>query len=131
MAHESPAREYLEQVKCCNDTDCTHRMIEQAFFALKGGNWEEYKCTYRTEVKATERAFDRIKEPFEKVAKEEARKLSTVQEIMIRSTDYLRRIIAPTGEQGGVTMSYLCPHCCSFQMEDYVWWVSQGGSRKI
>ena len=58
------------------------------------------------------------------MAKDEARKLSTVQEIMIRSTDYLRRIIAPAGEQGGVTMSYLCPHCDSFLMEDYVWWVS-------
>ena len=26
---ESPAREYLEQVRCCNDTDCTHRMMKQ------------------------------------------------------------------------------------------------------
>ena len=24
--HESPAMEYLEQVKCCNDSDCTHRL---------------------------------------------------------------------------------------------------------
>ena len=32
---------------------------------------------------------------FEKVAKGEARKLSTVQEIITRNTDYLRRIIAP------------------------------------
>ena len=37
------------------------------------------------------------------------RKMSLVQEIMLRSTDYLRRIIAPVGGQGGVTMSYLCP----------------------
>ena len=49
-------------------------------------------------MKATERAFDRKKEAFEKVAKDEARKLSTVQESMIRHTDYLRRIIAPAGE---------------------------------
>ena len=35
--------------------------------------------------------FDRIIEVFKKVAQEEARKLSTVQEIMMRSTDYLRR----------------------------------------
>ena len=35
--HESPAREYLEQVKCCSDIDCTHRMMKQAFLALKGG----------------------------------------------------------------------------------------------
>ena len=51
-------------------------------------------------MKATEWAFDTIKEAFEKVAKDEARNLSTVQEIIIRSTDYLRRIIAPTGGQG-------------------------------
>ena len=78
--HESPARVYLEQVKYCNDTDCTPRMMKQAFLALKGGDWEEYKCIFRTEVKATEWAFDRIKEGFDKVAKDEARKLSTAQE---------------------------------------------------
>ena len=32
---ESPAREYLEQVKCCDDTDCMHRMMKQGFVALK------------------------------------------------------------------------------------------------
>ena len=44
---ESPAREYLEQVKCCSDIDCTHRMMKQWFFALKSGEWEEYKNTFR------------------------------------------------------------------------------------
>ena len=48
-----------------------------------------------------------MKEAFEQVAKDEARKLSIVQEITMRSTDYLRRIIAPVGGQGGVTMSNL------------------------
>ena len=38
---ESPAREYLEQVKCCNDTDCTHRLMKHSFFALISGEWEE------------------------------------------------------------------------------------------
>ena len=108
-------QECLEQVKCCNDTDCTHRMMKQSFLALEGGDWGEYKSTFRTEVKAAEWTFDRIKEAFEKVAKDEARKLSIVQESMIRSTDYLRRIIA-----GSVTMSYLCTHCNSFPMEDFV-----------
>ena len=69
--------------------------MKQAFLALKGGDWEEYKSNVRTEVEVTEWTFDRIKDAFEKVAKDEARKLSTVQEIMIRSTDYLRRKIAP------------------------------------
>ena len=123
---ESPAREYLEQAKCCKGTDCTHRMMKYGLFALKCGKWEEYKNTFRSEVKATEWAFDRIKEAVEKVAKDESRKLSTAQAIVIKSTDNFRRIIAPAGEQGGVTMSYLCPHCNSFPMVDNVRWVSGG-----
>ena len=71
---ESPGREYLEQVKCCNDTDCTHRMMKQGFVAMKSGDWEEYENTFRKEVKVSEWAFDRMKEAFEKVAKDEAKK---------------------------------------------------------
>ena len=116
---ESPARKYLEQVKCYSDTDCTPRMMKQSIPCVdREGTGEEYKSNFRTEVKATEWAFDRIMEAFEKVGKVEARNLSTVPEIMIRSTDYLRRIIAPAGGQGGVTMSYLCPHYNSFPMEN-------------
>ena len=51
--HESPAREYLEKVKCCNDTDCIHRMMKRASFALKGGDWQEYTYTFRNEVNVT------------------------------------------------------------------------------
>ena len=40
---ESPAREYLEQVRCCNDTDCTHRMMKQSFLALVSGEWKSIK----------------------------------------------------------------------------------------
>ena len=75
-------------------------------------------------MKATEWAFERIREAFELVAQDEARKVSIAQEIMFKSTDYLRRIIAPDGGQGGVTMSYLCPYCNSFFLEYYIWWVS-------
>ena len=57
-------------------------------------------------MKASEWAFDRIKEASEKVAQDEAEKVvSIVQEIMLTSTDNVRRIIAPVGGQGGVTMS--------------------------
>ena len=54
--------------------------------------------------------FDRIKEAFALVAKDEVEKMSIVQEIMLKSTE-------PVGGQGGVTMSYLCPHCNSFPLE--------------
>ena len=61
---ESPAREHLEQVKCCHDTDCNEPMMKKGFTALNG-NWEEYKDTFRRNMKASEWAFDRIKEEFE------------------------------------------------------------------
>ena len=122
---ESRAKDYLEKVTCCEDTDCTARMMKQAILALKGGDWEQYKSIFRVQAKATEWALDTIQEAFEKVAKDEARKLSTVQEAMLRSTDFLRRIIAPAGGQGGVTMSYLCPHCNIFP-----WKTTFGGSQR-
>ena len=31
---EPPAREYLEQVKCCHDTDCNEPMMKKDFTAL-------------------------------------------------------------------------------------------------
>ena len=43
-----------------------------------------------------------------------------VQGIMLKSTDFLRRVIAPVGGQGGVTLSYLCPRCDSFPLKDYI-----------
>ena len=55
---ESPAKEYLEQVKCRKDTDCTPRMMKQTFLALKGGDWEAYTNIFRVQVKATGWAFD-------------------------------------------------------------------------
>ena len=102
-------RQYLEQVKCCNESDCTHRMMKQGFLALRSGDWEEYKSTFWNVEKATGCAFDRIKEPFEKVAKDDA----------------------PAGVQGGVTMSYMCSHCNSFPMGDYVWWISGRKTYKL
>ena len=75
-------------------------------------------------MEASEWAFDRIKEAFELEAQDEAETMSTAQGIMLRSTDCLRRIIAPVGGQGGVTMPYLFPNCNIFPLEDYVWWVS-------
>ena len=121
---ESPSKEYLEQMKCCHDTDCNEPMMKKGFFALKSGEWEEFQETFRKKMKASAWAFDRIKEAFELVAQDEAEKMSIVQEIMLRSTDCLRCINLPVGGQGRVIMPYLCPHCNSFPLEDYVWWVS-------
>ena len=76
---ESPAKEYLEEAKCCDDTDCTDRVMKQGFVAVRKGDWEEYKSIFRTEVKTKEWSFDRMKEAFGQVAQDEARKLGIVQ----------------------------------------------------
>ena len=62
-------------------------MMKKGFTALKNGTSEEYKETFKEKMKASERAFDRIKEAFDMVAKDEVEKMSIVHEIMLRSTD--------------------------------------------
>ena len=47
-----------------------------------------------------------------------------------KSTDFLRRIIVPVEGQGGVTLSYVCPHCHRFPLEDHIWWFSSGHGKK-
>ena len=97
--------------------------MKKSFTALKNETWEEHKETFKEKMRASEWAFGKIKEAFDLVAKDEVEKMSIVQEITLKSTDYLRRIIALVGGQGGVTMSYLCPNCNSFP-----WKIMFGGS---
>ena len=78
---ESPAKEFLDQVKSSADTDCTPRMVRFGCYALKDGDWEDYERTFKVEASATECAFERIREAFEKVAKDEAGSLSIVKEL--------------------------------------------------
>ena len=59
-------------------------MMKKGFTASKNGTWEEYKETFKEKVEASERAFDRIKEAFDFVAKDEVENMSIVQEIMFK-----------------------------------------------
>ena len=68
--------------------------MKKGFTALESGDWEEYQRIFRVEKRPRN-----IKEAFEQVVRYEAEQLSIVQEIMIRSTGCLRRIIAPAGGQ--------------------------------
>ena len=45
---------------------------------------------------------------------------------MLKSTDFLRRIIAPVGGKWDVTLSYLCPHCNNFLLDGYICLASTG-----
>ena len=61
-------------------------MMKQAFCAMKGSDWVEFKSVFSVQAKATDRAHERVQEAFEKVAKDETRRLSFVQK-MLRNTD--------------------------------------------
>ena len=58
---ESPVREFLEQAKCCNDTDCNESMMKKGFTALNNGTWEEYRETFEEKMNASDWAFVRKK----------------------------------------------------------------------
>ena len=53
----------------------------------------------------------KVKESHCQARHEDDQRKSIVQQVMQKSTDFLRRIIVPVEEQGGVTLSYACPHC--------------------
>ena len=50
--------------------------------------------------------------------------------ILHKSTDFLRQITVIVEGQGAVILSYVCPHCHRYPLEDYVWWVSSGHGEK-
>ena len=55
--HESSVKEHLEQVKCCTDTESTQRMMKHCPFALKSGEWEEYRSIFKVEVRVDRASY--------------------------------------------------------------------------
>ena len=93
-------------------------MMKKCFTALKNGTWEEYKETSKDKMRASERAFDRIKE----VANYEAEKVSIVQEIMLKSTDYVSSRQLEDKEE---SQCLTCTRIATVSpLEDHIWWVS-------
>ena len=73
--------------------------------AIREGSWEEFKEGFREKENSSEWTLQKIREANEKVAREEVGRLGLVQEILRKSTDFSRRIIAPVGGRGGVSLS--------------------------
>ena len=57
---------------------------------------------------------EKLRECYSEVAQEDEQRKSIVQLILQKSTHFLRRIFVPVEGQGGVTVSYVCPHCHRF-----------------
>ena len=59
------------------------------------GNWESLKEEFNKKVKLCEWTFERLQEACEKVAMEDVGRLNIAHEILRKSTNFFRRIIAP------------------------------------
>ena len=68
---ESPFREIL--------WDAAQKSCEKDFLAIRDSRWEEFKKECRVKGKSSEWALEKIREAYEKVAKEEIGRLGTVQ----------------------------------------------------
>ena len=66
----------------------------------------------------------KLTESYCKARQEDDQRKSIVQNVKQKGTDFLRRIIVPVEGQGGVMLSYVCPHCHRLPLEGYIWWVS-------
>ena len=106
---ESPFKEVLEQVKRSADTDCGAQKMRRANNAKKSGNAENFQEECRKEGKLCEWTLDRLQEAYEQVAMGDIDRLSIAKEILRKSTEFLRRIIAPGDWMGGVTFLVRLP----------------------
>ena len=68
-----------------------------------------------------------LKESYHQAEQEDVQSKNIVQQVLARSTDFLRLVISPVQRQGGITMSCVCPHCHRFLIEDFIWCAACGG----
>ena len=113
---------------------CNAYMMRRAYFAEKAGSWEGFKEAFRDQDEISEWALARVEEASDKVASDDVGRLSIAQDILRKSTDFLKRITAPASGVGSVTLSHVCPYCNCLPLEDYTRSVSSGhgdGSNRL
>ena len=68
----------------------------------------------------------KLRESYSEVEQKDEERKSIVQQILDKSTDFLRRVTVPVEGQGAVTLSYVCPRCHRYPLEDCIWRSRQG-----
>ena len=82
----------------------------QAYNAGKSGDWATSVDVFGN-GKLSIWTSAKVRECDNEVEQEDENRLSIAHDILRKSTDFLRRIVMPVEGQGGVTVSYTCPHC--------------------
>ena len=119
-------KEVLEQVNGNLNTDCDANMMRRAYHAEKSVTGRFQGGIPGRKASSASGPMQDSRAPYDRVASEDIGRLSIARDILQKSFDFLRRIIAPIVGMGGATLSYVCPHCNRFSVEDYIWWLSTG-----
>ena len=126
-AVQGGARTFLRQ---SNDLRFAGVPLRQAYNAGKSGDGANYMEQFFGNGKLSVWPSAQVRECHYEVEQEDEGRQSIVQDILRKSMDSLRRIIVPVDEMGGVTLSYVCPHCHRYRLEDYIWRISSGRGQK-
>ena len=101
--------------------------MRQAYNVEMSGDWANYLEHFLGNGTLSVWLSANVRECKNEAEQEDEGRQSIAQDILRKGTDFLRRIIVAEG-QGGVTLSYVCPHC--HPLEDYIWWVSAWHGKK-
>ena len=100
-------------------------LMRRAYCSEKSGDWANYLEAFLGNGKLSMWASSKVRECYSEVEQEDEGRLCIAHDIL----DSCGRIIAPVDEQGGITLSYVCPQCHCFLLEDHMCWVSSGMER--
>ena len=79
-------------------------LMRRACYAGKSGDWEVHKKAQKDRGEISEWAFMKVKESYDMVGSEDIYRLSIAQDILRKSTGFLRESLRLQSSVGGVTL---------------------------
>ena len=103
---ETPYKEELEFVRRSSNLRFEGVLMRRAYG--NSGDWENYLEVFLKDDRLSMWAYENMREGYDEVGLEDEVRVSIAQDIPRKSTDFLKRIIAPSDGVGGVTLSFVC-----------------------
>ena len=100
MAAGVVTQEELELVKHNRDLRSEGLLMHLAYYAGKSGDWERFLEEFRKIDKLSVLGSITVRDSYNEVEAEDEGRSSIAQDILRKSTDFLRRILAPSGGAG-------------------------------
>ena len=116
---DSPHKEEMASLRGCKNLSVPGMMVRKA---IRPGLDDDRSEVMRSEELNTGR-MAKLMESYHQAKQKDAQREQCAAGVAV-TTDFLRRIIAPVRGQGGVALSYVCPHFHCLPLEDFIWCVS-------